>query len=332
MKLINLMVGALAITRAGASAVRSNNTDACEIKHLKNIESAGTFDVVHCADNLWHGDPDHQALPCVTTDQVWEACNNPLNLTQEYPSRLELENRMQLKNGDGTCPVKSNITMFDVYKAGTSSFSNHYCDPVKFPSTLARDCAIYKPLVPHECRETSRLVAFCNYLENEFERIYNMSFSWHDVYLNNTIPSCNLTLVPRSPRASDIHFPSPSPVSNEGIPLSSRASQGSSTSQASESVSSSSTRASLRGSTSEASEPVNSSNTAGSSPVSSEVSPSSSRSSQSSSTSQVSESVNSSSSQDFLRGSTSSASESVSLSRTGGSSHASSSVVIQVYG
>ena len=319
MKLINLMVGALAITRAGASAGRSNNTDACEIKHLKNIESAGTFDVVHCADNLWHGDPDHQALPCVTTDQVWEACNNPLNLTQEYPSRLELENRMQLKNGDGTCPVKSNITMLDVYNAATSSFSDHYCDPVKFPSTLARDCAIYKPLVPHECRETSRLVAFCNYLENEFERIYNRSFSWHDVYLNNTIPSCNLTLVPRSPRASDIHFPSPSPVSSEGIPSSSRGSQSSSTSQASKSVSSSSNRASLRGSTSAASESVNSSSTAGSrhasssghdssvwlSPASSEGRPSSSRGFEGSSTSQVSESVISSS--------------------TAGSSHASSS-------
>ena len=39
MKLINLMVGALAITRVGASAGRSNNTDACEIKHLKNIKA-----------------------------------------------------------------------------------------------------------------------------------------------------------------------------------------------------------------------------------------------------------------------------------------------------
>ena len=102
--------------------------------------------------------------------------------------------------------VKSNITMLDVYNAVTSSFSNHYCDPVKFPSTLARDCAIYKPLV-QECRGTSRLVALCNYLENEFERIYNRSFSWHDVYLNNTIQIAISTLVP-SPRASDIHFPS----------------------------------------------------------------------------------------------------------------------------
>ena len=189
-----------------ASAIALNGTESCEIKHLRNIERARTFDVVHCADNLWHGDPDHQALPCVTTDQVWEACNNPLNLTQEYPSRLELENRMQLKNGDGTCPVKSNITMLDVYRAGTSSLSEHYCDPVNFPSTLARDCAVYKPLVPHECRETSRLVAFCNYLENAFERINNISFSWRDIYLNNTIPRCNLTLIPRSPRESDIHF------------------------------------------------------------------------------------------------------------------------------
>lgn len=66
---------------------------------------------------------------------------------------------MQFKNGDRTCRVKSNITMLDVYRAGTSSFSEHYCDSVNFPSTQARVCAIYKPLVPHECREKSRLVA-----------------------------------------------------------------------------------------------------------------------------------------------------------------------------
>ena len=100
--------------------------------------------------------------------------------------------------------------MLDVYNAVTSSFSNHYCDPGFHQ--------LWLEIVPFTnigsaCRETSRLVALCNYLENEFERIYNRSFSWHDVYLNNTIPSCNLTLVPRSPRASDIHFPSPSPVS-----------------------------------------------------------------------------------------------------------------------
>lgn len=35
MKLMNLIVSSLAITKAGESIERSNNTDACEIEHLK---------------------------------------------------------------------------------------------------------------------------------------------------------------------------------------------------------------------------------------------------------------------------------------------------------